>query len=261
MADNPRIEELRRRVHADPASIAFAALAEEYRRTGNYAEAIETCRIGLQRHPSYLSARVTLGRALMETAQYDDARSELEVVLKSAPENLAAIRGLAEIHERQRSLPESAPVIAAPDAGDSPAVSAGSIAAATATAVAPAIGLSAGPVTSLSSAALSVLNAPAVSVSSAAPPSSSNGPALSLSNGPALSLSKGQNPGSDFGLADWVLPPKAPEQVSVREPVPVLAAPVIAPPVMASTPDPAITRLEMFLVAIQSARGAVRLSR
>src|SRR4051794_11477696 len=172
MADNPRIEELRRRVHADPASIAFAALAEEYRRTGNYAEAIETCRIGLQRHPSYLSARVTLGRALMETAQYDDARSELEVVLKSAPENLAAIRGLAEIHERQRSLPESAPVIAAPDAGDSPAVSAGPIAAATATAVAPAIGVSAGP--SLSSAALSVLNAPAVSVSSAAPPSSSN---------------------------------------------------------------------------------------
>ncbi len=269
MADNPRIEELRRRVHADPASIAFAALAEEYRRTGNYAEAIETCRIGLQRHPSYLSARVTLGRALMETAQYDDARSELEMVLKSAPENLAAIRGLAEIHERQRSLPESAPVIAAPDAGDSPAVSAGPIAAATATAVAPAIGLSAGPVTSLSSAALSVLNAPAVSVSSGAPPSSSNGPAPSLSNGPALSpsngpalsLSKGQNPGSDFGLADWVLPPKAPEQVSVREPVPVLAAPVIAPPVMASTPDPAITRLEMFLVAIQSARGAVRLSR
>jgi tetratricopeptide (TPR) repeat protein len=106
MSDNPRIADLRRRVLADPASIAFAALAEEYRRMGNYAEAIETCRVGLQRHPSYLSARVTLGRALMETAQYDDARQELELVLKRAPENLAAIRALAEIHERQRSLPE-----------------------------------------------------------------------------------------------------------------------------------------------------------
>src|SRR5205085_3715658 len=81
MADNPRIEELRRRVLADPASIAFAALAEEYRRSGNYAEAIETCRVGLQRHPSYLSARVTLGRALIETAQYGEARRELELVL------------------------------------------------------------------------------------------------------------------------------------------------------------------------------------
>ncbi len=106
MADNPRIEELRRRVLADPASIAFAALAEEYRRVGNYAGAIETCRVGLQRHPSYVSARVTLGRALLETAQYDEARKELELVLKSAPENLAAIRGLAEIHERHANLPE-----------------------------------------------------------------------------------------------------------------------------------------------------------
>ena len=30
MADSPRIEELRRRVQSDPASIAFAALAEEF---------------------------------------------------------------------------------------------------------------------------------------------------------------------------------------------------------------------------------------
>src|SRR3954471_13738362 len=100
MAENPRIEELRRRVQADPASIAFAALAEEFRRVGNYAGAIETCRTGLQRHPAYLSARVTLGRALIETGDYDGAREELETVLRSAPENLAAIRGLEQINER-----------------------------------------------------------------------------------------------------------------------------------------------------------------
>jgi hypothetical protein len=98
--ENPRIEELRRRVQADPASIAFAALAEEYRRTGRFDDAIETCRTGLQRHPAYLSARVTLGRALIEIGEYDGAREELETVLRSAPENLAAIRGLAQIHER-----------------------------------------------------------------------------------------------------------------------------------------------------------------
>ncbi len=91
---------MRRRVQADPASIAFAALAEEFRRTGRNDEAIETCRQGLQRHPAYLSARVTLGRALIEAGDYDGARAELELVLQSAPENLAAIRGLAQIHER-----------------------------------------------------------------------------------------------------------------------------------------------------------------
>src|SRR5436190_10909213 len=100
MADSPRIEELKRRVHSDPASIAFAALAEEYRRAGRFADAIETCTTGLVRHPSYLSAHVTLGRALIEVGRLQDARTELEYVLKLAPENLAAIRGLAEIHHR-----------------------------------------------------------------------------------------------------------------------------------------------------------------
>ncbi len=101
MPESPRIEELKRRVQLDPASIAFAALAEEYRRTGRYEEAIEVCRTGLQRHPSYISAHVTLGRAFFEIGHYDDARQELEYVLSVAPENLAAIRGLAEIHHRQ----------------------------------------------------------------------------------------------------------------------------------------------------------------
>ena len=113
MPENPRIEELRRRVQLDPASIAFAALAEEFRRMGRYEEAIETCRGGLQRHPAYLSARVTLGRALIETGEYDAAREELETVLRSAPENLAAIRGLAQIHERLGQSTEMDPHLAA----------------------------------------------------------------------------------------------------------------------------------------------------
>lgn len=107
MADNPRIEELQRRVHKDPASIAFAQLAEEYRRAGNYDEAVRVCRTGLAKHPSYLSARVTLGRALIELEQYEEAQTELDYVLKSAPENLAAIRGLAEIHQRRGELDEA----------------------------------------------------------------------------------------------------------------------------------------------------------
>ena len=121
MADSPRIEELKRRVQSDPASIAFAALAEEYRRAERFEEAIETCTAGLVRHPSYLSAHVTLGRALIEVGRLEDAREELEYVLKLAPENLAAIRGLAEIHHRigvdavEHSQPEETTAPAAAD--------------------------------------------------------------------------------------------------------------------------------------------------
>ena len=107
MIDNPRIDDLRRRVQKDPASIAFAQLAEEYRRAGQHAEAAEVCRAGLAIHPGYLSARVTLGRALIELGDLDAARQELQTVLRGAPENLSAIRGLAEIHQRRGDLSAS----------------------------------------------------------------------------------------------------------------------------------------------------------
>jgi tetratricopeptide (TPR) repeat protein len=102
-----RLENLRRRVEADPTSIAFAALAEEYRRLGRFQDAVDVCRRGLERHPAYLSARVTLGRALVELGQLDAASRELEQVRQSAPENLAAIRALADIHGRRRDIPET----------------------------------------------------------------------------------------------------------------------------------------------------------
>jgi len=106
-ADNPRVLELRRRVQADPSSIAFAQLAEELRRAGANEEAIDVCQAGLSRHPGYLSARVTLGRALLELGQLQDAHVELSVVVANAPDNLAAIRGLAEIHQRRGELEEA----------------------------------------------------------------------------------------------------------------------------------------------------------
>src|SRR5215210_4797562 len=101
MTDTPRIEDLKRRVQSDPASIAFAALAEEYRRAGRFEEAVAACTAGLVRHPSYLSAHVTLGRALLEVSRFEEAKEELEHVLSLAPENLAAIRELADIQQRR----------------------------------------------------------------------------------------------------------------------------------------------------------------
>jgi tetratricopeptide (TPR) repeat protein len=96
-----RIAELRRRVEADPASTAFAQLAEELRRSGAYHEAVQYCRAGLARHPRYLAGRVTLGRSLLELGALDEAARELDLVLQTAPDHLPAIRALAEIHQRQ----------------------------------------------------------------------------------------------------------------------------------------------------------------
>jgi predicted Zn-dependent protease len=104
MAESPRVEELRRRVQSDPASIAFAALSEELRRAHRLREAVDVARAGLARHAAYPSARVTLGRALFELGEIDEARRELEQALAAAPENLAALRALAELHRHTGAL-------------------------------------------------------------------------------------------------------------------------------------------------------------
>ncbi len=105
--DNPRVLELRRRVQADPASIAFAQLAEECRRLGNNDDAVAICRAGLAHHPDYLSARVTLGRALVELGRLDEAQTELMLVLNLAPDNLPANRAIAEMYQTRGNLPEA----------------------------------------------------------------------------------------------------------------------------------------------------------
>src|SRR3982750_3195849 len=99
--ETERIEARKRRVASDPASVSFAALAEEYRRAGQPDAAIATCLTGLAHHRDYVSARVTLGRALREAGRSAEARVQFEMVVRLAPENLAAIRALALMHERE----------------------------------------------------------------------------------------------------------------------------------------------------------------
>jgi tetratricopeptide (TPR) repeat protein len=87
--------------------MAFAQLAEECRRGGDNEEAVSICRRGLAYHHDYLSARVTLGRALTELGRLDEAETELTIVLNTAPDNLAANRAMAEICQQRGKLEEA----------------------------------------------------------------------------------------------------------------------------------------------------------
>lgn len=99
MAENTRIEDLRKRLEKEPGSRLFAQLAEELRKEGELEEAIRVARGGLETHPTYTSARMTLGRALLDTGDLAHARGEFETVLKSAPDNILAGRFLGECLE------------------------------------------------------------------------------------------------------------------------------------------------------------------
>jgi tetratricopeptide (TPR) repeat protein len=97
--DTPRIDDLRRRLDREPGSRVFAQLAEELRKAGQLPEAIRVARQGLLVHPGYPSARMTLGRALMDLRDLRGARAEFEAVLRGATDNILASRFLGECLE------------------------------------------------------------------------------------------------------------------------------------------------------------------
>ena len=94
------IEALRERMARDPLSRAFLQLAEEYRKAGRHDEAIAVCLEGLARHPTYHTARISLGRTYLEAGRLDEARRALAEVLDLAPENHLAGKLLAEVQRR-----------------------------------------------------------------------------------------------------------------------------------------------------------------
>jgi tetratricopeptide (TPR) repeat protein len=107
VAGNPRIDDLRKRLERDPQSRLFAQLAEELRKEGDLADAIDVARAGLERHPNYPSARMTLGRALLDTGDTRGAQRELEAAVQGAPDNILAGRLLAECLEAEGDLEQA----------------------------------------------------------------------------------------------------------------------------------------------------------
>lgn len=101
---NP-LDQLRRRIGSGSAPVAFAALAEEHRRAGRLDEAVAVCRDGLERYPAYVSARVTLGRALLDLGSVREAVLELESAVEQSPDNLAAARVLTDARNRLAEMP------------------------------------------------------------------------------------------------------------------------------------------------------------
>lgn len=92
------IERLREKIEKDPNSKLFVPLAEEYKKAGMYDEAIDALIKGLEKQPSYLSARVSLGKIYIEREMLADAMAEFEKVIAAIPENLYAHKKLAEIY-------------------------------------------------------------------------------------------------------------------------------------------------------------------
>ena len=96
MSTTTRIDELRKKFEEHPRRY-FAPLANEYRKTGELAQAIALCREHLPKQPGHMSGYIVFGQALFESGALEEARTVFEQALSLDPENLIALRHLGDI--------------------------------------------------------------------------------------------------------------------------------------------------------------------
>lgn len=101
------IEELKKKLSANPESLIFVPLADAYRKAGMHEEGIDICKRGLEKHPSYTSARVVLGRIYNEKSKYDEAITELKKVESVDDDNLMVHSMLGNVYLKKKMHAEA----------------------------------------------------------------------------------------------------------------------------------------------------------
>src|ERR1041384_5122222 len=96
MATSPRIDELRKKFDENPRRY-FAPLANEYRKVGDFDQAIFICQEYLPQQPGHMSGHIVFGQALFEAKRLPEAKAVFETALSLDPENLIALRHLGDI--------------------------------------------------------------------------------------------------------------------------------------------------------------------
>ncbi|HEU5262062.1 MAG TPA: tetratricopeptide repeat protein, partial [Gemmatimonadales bacterium] len=107
MAYTSEIDKLEQRYRENPKGRNFAPLADAYRKAGLLDNAIELCKSGLERHPDYVSAHIVYGRCLIDQKSDAAAADVFRKVITLDPENVLALRMLAEIAQRGSRFDEA----------------------------------------------------------------------------------------------------------------------------------------------------------
>src|SRR2546429_6657935 len=106
VAYTSEIDKLEARFRDNPKGRNFAPLADAYRKAGLIDNAIDLCQNGLKLHPDYVSAYIVYARCLVDKKDDPSALGVFEKVLELDGENIIALRGLAELAERNGKYEE-----------------------------------------------------------------------------------------------------------------------------------------------------------
>jgi len=108
VAYTSEIEKLEKRWAENPKGRNFAPLADAYRKAGELDKALELCTAGLELHPDYVSAHIVFGRCLIDQKNDTAASDVFRKVLVLDPENVLALKILADIAARSGRFDEAA---------------------------------------------------------------------------------------------------------------------------------------------------------
>jgi tetratricopeptide (TPR) repeat protein len=101
------IEKLERRWHENPLGLTFAPLAEAYRKSGHLARALELLDTGLAQHPGYVPAHIVRGRCHLDSGEKALAELDFLCVAELDPENVIALKALADLAEEEGRTSEA----------------------------------------------------------------------------------------------------------------------------------------------------------
>jgi tetratricopeptide (TPR) repeat protein len=96
MANSARIDELRKKFDENPRRY-FAPLANEYRKSGDLAQAVFILEEYLPQQTGHISGHIVYGQTLFELGRDEEAKRVFETALSLDPENLIALRHLGHI--------------------------------------------------------------------------------------------------------------------------------------------------------------------
>ncbi|HEX9691506.1 MAG TPA: tetratricopeptide repeat protein [Gemmatimonadales bacterium] len=106
MAYQREVEKLEQRFNEKPEQW-FAALADAYRKNGDLDLAIDVLQAWIPKRPSYTSGHIVLGRCFLDKEQDTEAEQTFRQVIELDPENIIALKSLAEIAARRNVTAEA----------------------------------------------------------------------------------------------------------------------------------------------------------
>jgi predicted regulator of Ras-like GTPase activity (Roadblock/LC7/MglB family)/cytochrome c-type biogenesis protein CcmH/NrfG len=106
-SEEAEIKELSKKLAQNPDSMVFVQLADAYRRAKDLERSVEVCQQGLERHPTYTTARAILGRNFMDLGRLEEAEAEFRKIEVADPENIMAHRMLGQIFMQKGQYAEA----------------------------------------------------------------------------------------------------------------------------------------------------------